>query len=89
MPERRRITRSRARCTKCGAIVESKHAHDFVSCPCGSIFLDGGPDYVRYGWQDPADLELMTEYADDRRPTEGFDAGSADLRHRPAEVIEP
>jgi hypothetical protein len=41
--------RNRARCLKCGDIIESKHRHDFVSCSCGTIFVDGGNEYWRYG----------------------------------------
>lgn len=56
-----RITRSRARCTKCDTVIESKHRHDFVACPCGAIFLDGGTSYIRYGYRAEGDIELMTE----------------------------
>lgn len=56
-----RITRSRARCTHCGDVIESKHRHDFVGCSCGAIFLDGGRDYVRCGYRAEGDIELMTE----------------------------
>lgn len=55
------VTRSRAHCVKCGDIIESKHRHDFVSCSCGTIFLDGGLDYIRCGFKDRADIKLMTE----------------------------
>lgn len=41
--------RNRARCLKCGDIIESKYRHDFVKCSCGSIFVDGGNDYWRCG----------------------------------------
>ena len=39
--------RNRARCKKCGDIIESKHRHDFVTCTCGAISVDGGYDYIR------------------------------------------
>ena len=39
--------RNRARCKKCGDVIESKHVHDFVTCKCGSISVDGGPSYKR------------------------------------------
>ena len=28
-------------------MIESKHVHDFVSCSCGAIAVDGGHDYLR------------------------------------------
>jgi hypothetical protein len=43
------IIRNAAQCAKCGDIIESKHRHDFVSCSCGAIFVDGGLDYIRSG----------------------------------------
>lgn len=43
------ILRNRFKCNKCGDIIESKSRHDFVKCSCGSIFCDGGHDYVRLG----------------------------------------
>ena len=37
-------------CIACGAILESKHRHDYVTCPCpNKAMLDGGNDYVRSG----------------------------------------
>lgn len=60
-----KIVRSRAQCMSCFDIIESKHRHDFVSCKCGKIFLDGGKDYVRYGAPTltAADITLLTDYA--------------------------
>ena len=61
-PAPQRITRSRLHCLDCDAVIESKHRHDFVSCPCGNAFLDGGREYVRYGYIDAARVVLLTEY---------------------------
>lgn len=41
--------RNIARCKRCGDIIESKSVHDFQMCSCGSIFVDGGDDYIRRG----------------------------------------
>lgn len=41
---------NKVRCKKCNDIIESKHSHDFVRCKCGSIYIDGGNEYQRYGW---------------------------------------
>jgi hypothetical protein len=53
--------RNRARCRKCGDVVESLHRHDFVACGCGAIFVDGGQDYQRAGFHDPDDFERIGE----------------------------
>ena len=41
------IIRNRAKCKKCKQIIESKFTHDFVTCKCGAISLDGGQEYCR------------------------------------------
>jgi hypothetical protein len=46
------MKRNRARCKLCGDIIESTHLHDFVWCSCHAIFVDGGTDYRRWGWDD-------------------------------------
>jgi hypothetical protein len=43
------ILKNAAECRKCGSVIESKHVHDFVSCVCGAIFVDGGRQYLRRG----------------------------------------
>lgn len=40
---------NRAQCVKCLDVIESKFTHDFVSCKCGAIFVDGGKSYYRAG----------------------------------------
>lgn len=37
------------KCLECLDKVYSYYTHDFVSCTCGSIFVDGGLDYLRFG----------------------------------------
>jgi len=59
MEEKR--TKNRARCKKCKDIIESKYRHDFVSCKCGAIFVDGGNDY----WRSGGELELFERIDDD------------------------
>lgn len=39
--------RNRAKCKICRQIIESKTVHDYVTCPCGEISIDGGPGYLR------------------------------------------
>jgi hypothetical protein len=38
------------KCKTCGDIIQSMYRHDFVSCTCGNIFIDGGSDYTRMGY---------------------------------------
>lgn len=39
---------SKAKCARCGQVIESRERHEFVSCSCGAIAVDGGTDYCRY-----------------------------------------
>lgn len=34
-------------CNKCDDFIVSKHRHDFVTCSCGAISVDGGQSYLR------------------------------------------
>jgi hypothetical protein len=36
------VTYNAARCLVCGEIIESKSQHDFRSCPCRRLSVDGG-----------------------------------------------
>lgn len=44
---REKLLRNSAVCRNCGTALESKHRHDFVTCTCGSLSIDGGLDYVK------------------------------------------
>ena len=56
-----KIIRNRAKCLKCGDVIESTHRHDFVWCKCGAIFVDGGLDYLRRGGKFLEDIEELSE----------------------------
>lgn len=44
------VHRNAARCLHCGDEIESTHRHNFKSCSCGAVCVDGGLDYVRRVW---------------------------------------
>ena len=46
----------------CGDIIESTHGHDFRSCKCGKIYVDGGRAYLRRLARNFDDLEELSEY---------------------------
>ena len=51
-----------AKCNLCKNVVESKYRHDWASCNCGEIFVDGGLDYLRRGaknWVNFIDLSSV------------------------------
>lgn len=63
-----RLIRNAVRCLQCGDVIESKHTHDYVSCSCGNIALDGGPSYARLAGRGLADAsyEPLHQYEDGR-----------------------
>jgi hypothetical protein len=50
---------ARVKCRKCGDIIT--HTHDLVRCKCGAIFVDGGSDYMRCGWDGTGKWEDYAE----------------------------
>lgn len=54
------------KCLTCGAVIQSKHRHDFVMCDCGlqsdtGIYVDGGAAYFRMGAGKDARYEVVSE----------------------------
>ena len=41
------IIQNAVNCLSCGDLIVSKHRHDFVTCTCGAISVDGGQEYLR------------------------------------------
>jgi len=37
-------------CLYCATPIYSLYTHDYRVCPCGKVFVDGGKDYLRYGF---------------------------------------
>ena len=42
-----KIVKNAAQCKLCKAVIESKSVHDYVSCKCRAIAVDGGHEYVK------------------------------------------
>lgn len=59
-----------AQCLKCYQVIESKHRHDFRSCECGNLSVDGGKAYPRRLWRDSdaSWKELSYDYAPEVKP---------------------
>lgn len=62
-----KLKRNRAKCLKCGDVIESLTRHDFISCVCEAIFVDGGTDYQRAGATSWEIFKDMSEYEEDPR----------------------
>ena len=59
---RLRIIRNAIRCNHCGDIIESTSVHDFRTCSCGCVSVDGGHEYLRRCFRySPADFTDVSE----------------------------
>ncbi len=55
---------NRAQCRKCNDIIISHDRHDYVSCTCRAIAVDGGTSYLRRSFKDRNDIIEMSVYSD-------------------------
>ena len=51
--------KSRVKCRACGDIIKSKHRHDYVTCSCGEVSVDGGEDYTHINFKNRENLMLI------------------------------
>ena len=57
------VVTNEAQCRLCGDVIESKHRHDFKSCKCGEITVDGGKEYIKRSARDLSNIiELSDTY---------------------------
>ncbi len=56
------IYANQVRCLKCNTVIRSKNRHDFVTCPCKSISVDGGSWYLKRAGQVGNYEELSVMY---------------------------
>ena len=63
-----KIIKNAIQCKKCGEVIESKYTHDFVTCKCGTVSVDGGHSYLSRCFQnspnDYIDLSVV-EYKEE------------------------
>ena len=69
----RKIIRNAARCNHCGDVIESTYRHDFVTCSCGKVSVDGGHDYLRRCANSPNDYTDLSETAEVEEPVKRQD----------------
>ena len=49
--KKEKIIRNSAKCLKCNTEIVSEYTHDYVSCPCGSLSVDGGKEYLKRSYK--------------------------------------
>lgn len=56
-------------CHACAEVIVSLYRHDFKTCKCGDVSVDGGYDYLRRVWADRAEwTEMQRDENDEWRP---------------------
>lgn len=56
------ILRNAIKCNLCGDVIESKGRHDYVTCSCGAVAVDGGHSYLRRTFTNsPKDYTELSE----------------------------
>lgn len=55
-----------AKCEECGDVLRSKNRHDFVTCSCGNLSVDGGSWYTKRSFRPngPGWTELSKPFAE-------------------------
>jgi hypothetical protein len=61
----KRISTNKAKCLACGETLESRHRHDYVTCSCGNLSVDGGKDYLKRNFRDYSMIEELSEFEGD------------------------
>lgn len=66
-----RIIKNAAQCRLCKEILVSESVHDFKTCKCGEISVDGGTDYIRRCYTtDIMNIIELSEFVDENKKVE-------------------
>ena len=57
-----KILRNRAKCLICGDEIESRTVHEYKTCSCGNLSVDGGLEYTKRNVKDLEKWEDLSEY---------------------------
>lgn len=62
----KQLLHNKIRCKRCGDVIESKFTHDFQTCSCGAVSVDGGRAYASRSFTGGLDtFEDLSEWSDD------------------------
>lgn len=59
------IVKNEVKCDHCKYIIESTDIHDFKTCSCGMVSIDGGYDYLKRVVKDNTTYEDLSVLVDD------------------------
>ena len=58
------IKSNKARCKRCGDIIESKKRYDWIDCSCGQVSVAGGLEYIKRGFKTKTANEAFEELSE-------------------------
>lgn len=61
--------RNRAKCKLCGDVIESKQRHDYITCSCGEITIDGGKEYRHASFKNIENFMCVDDEGNEIVPT--------------------
>lgn len=53
---------NKAKCLKCNDVIESKTRHEFNTCSCGNLSVDGGHSYIKRCVKEMDMVKDLSEY---------------------------
>lgn len=56
------IISNKIKCNFCGDVIESTYTHDYKTCSCGRVAVDGGKEYMRRCFKNKDDYTEMSEW---------------------------
>lgn len=59
------IKENKAQCLLCGDIIESKSVHDYKTCKCGKLSVDGGKEYLKRSFTNMEDWKDLSVVEDE------------------------
>jgi hypothetical protein len=59
-----RLKKNMIRCLSCNDIIESAHTHDYKTCGCGSVSIDGGLEYAKRSFPSGEPAEWFKELSE-------------------------
>lgn len=58
---------NRVQCLLCEDIITSEHSHDFKTCKCGNLSIDGGNEYPRRLYQKHNSYQDLSEFTETKK----------------------
>jgi hypothetical protein len=59
---------NKAKCLACGDTLISMHRHDYVTCSCGSLSVDGGREYLKRNFVSDSDWQERSVHGEPTAP---------------------